>query len=51
MLAYLTYTLNSGRYGSTALVYSLIADITLSVLLLIYLPAFLGRAKHVEECV
>lgn len=47
MLANVTYSLTFGRYDSTTLVYSLIADIALPVLLLIHMPAFFGKsAQH-----
>lgn len=46
MLANLTYSLAFGRYGSTTLVYSLIADVALPVLLLIHVPAFFGRSTR-----
>jgi hypothetical protein len=46
MLANLTYTFTFGRYGSTTLVYSLIADVALPVLLLIHVPAFFGRSRQ-----
>jgi hypothetical protein len=42
MLANITYSLTFGRYDSTTLVYSLVADIALPVLLLIHIPAFFG---------
>ena len=45
MLANITYSLTFGRYDSTTLVYSLVADIALPVLLLIHIPAFFGRMK------
>ena len=46
MLANLTYTLTIGHYGTTTLVYSLIADVALPVLLLIHVPAFFGRSTR-----
>jgi hypothetical protein len=46
MLANLTYTLTIGHYGTTTLVYSLIADVALPVLLLIHVPAFFGRSTQ-----
>jgi hypothetical protein len=45
MLANLTYTLTIGHYGTTTLVYSLIADVTLPVLLLLQIPAFFGKSR------
>ena len=44
MLANIAYSLTFGRYDSTVLTYSLVADIALPVLLLIHVPAFFGRA-------
>lgn len=44
MLANLTYTFTIGHYGSTTLIYSIIADIALPVLLLLHIPAFFGKA-------
>ncbi len=46
MLANLTYSFAFARYGSTTLVYSLIADIALPLLLLLHLPAFFGRSTR-----
>ncbi len=46
MLANITYSLTFGRYDTTILYRSLIADIALPVLLLIHIPAFFGRATH-----
>jgi hypothetical protein len=46
MLANLTYTFTIGHYGTTTLVYSLIADVALPVLLLIHVPAFFGRSTQ-----
>ncbi len=43
MVANLTYTFTIGHYGTTTLVYSLIADVALPVLLLLHLPAFFGK--------
>jgi hypothetical protein len=45
MLANLTYTLTIGRYSTTTLVYSLIADVALPVLLL-HVPAFFGKSTQ-----
>ena len=42
MLANITYSLTFGRYDSTTLVYSLVADIALPLLLLVHIPAFFG---------
>lgn len=47
MLANITYSLTFGRYDSTVLAYSLVADIALPVLLLIHVPAFFGRSSVV----
>ncbi len=44
MLANLTYSFVFARYGSTTLVYSLIADIALPILLLLHVPVFFGRS-------
>jgi hypothetical protein len=44
MLANLTYTFTLAHYGTTTLVYSLIADVALPVLLLLHLPAFFGKS-------
>jgi hypothetical protein len=44
MAANLTYTYTIGHYGTTTLVYSLIADVALPVLLLLHLPAFFGKS-------
>ncbi len=46
MLANLTYTFAIAHYSTTTLVYSLIADIALPVLLLLYVPAFFGKPTH-----
>lgn len=46
MIANLIYTFTFGSYGSTTLVYSLIADIALPVLLLIHIPAFFGQTRQ-----
>jgi hypothetical protein len=46
VLANLTYTFTIGHYGTTTLVYSLIADVALPVILLLHIPAFFGRAKR-----
>lgn len=46
MLANLTYAFTIGHYGTTTLVYSLIADVALPVLLLIHVPAFFGRSTQ-----
>jgi hypothetical protein len=46
VLANLTYTFTIGHYGTTTLVYSLIADVALPVLLLLHIPAFFGRARR-----
>lgn len=43
MLANLTYTFTIGHYGTTTLVYSLIADVALPALLLLNIPAFFGK--------
>jgi hypothetical protein len=43
MLANLTYTFTLAHYGTTTLVYSLIADVALPILLLLHIPAFFGR--------
>ena len=43
MLANLTYTFTLAHYGTTTLVYSLIADVALPILLLFHIPAFFGR--------
>jgi hypothetical protein len=48
MLANITYSLTFGRYDSTVLAYSLVADIALPVLLLVHIPAFFGRAKSID---
>lgn len=45
MLANITYSLTFGRYDTTTLVYSLVADIALPVLLLVHIPAFFRKAK------
>ena len=45
MLANLTYTFTIGHYGTTTLAYSLIADVALPVLLLLYIPAFFGKSS------
>ena len=45
MLANLTYTFTIGHYGTTTLVYSLIADVALPVLLLLHIPAFFGKSR------
>jgi len=46
MLANLVYSFTFGRYGTTTLIYSLIADIALPILLLIHIPAFFGRSAQ-----
>ncbi len=48
MLANLTYSLTFGRYDSTILLRSLIADVALPVLLLLQIPVFFGKgaAEH-----
>ncbi|HEY0757045.1 MAG TPA: hypothetical protein VGD98_24040 [Ktedonobacteraceae bacterium] len=46
MLANLTYTLTIGQYSTTTLVYSLIADVLLPILLLLYIPAFFGKSRQ-----
>jgi hypothetical protein len=43
MLADLTYTFAIAHYSTTALAYSLIADVALPVLLLLHVPAFFGK--------
>lgn len=45
MLANLTYTFTIGHYGTTTLLYSLIADVALPVLLLLHIPAFFGKSR------
>jgi hypothetical protein len=44
MLANLAYTFAIAHYSTTTLMYSLIADIALPVLLLVYIPAFFGKS-------
>src|SRR5260370_19571690 len=46
MLANLTYTFAIGHYGTTTLVYSLIAYVALPVLLLIHIPALFGKSSQ-----
>ena len=46
VLANLTYTLTIGHYGTTTLVYSLIADVALPALLLLHIPAFFGTSRR-----
>lgn len=46
MLANITYSFTFAHYGSTTLVYSLIADIALPVLLLLHIPVFFGRSTQ-----
>ena len=46
VLTNLTYTFTIGHYGTTTLVYSLIADVALPVLLLLHIPAFFGTARR-----
>lgn len=48
MLANITYTLTIAHYSTTTLVYSLIADVALPVLLLLHIPAFFGRSRHIS---
>jgi hypothetical protein len=43
VLANLTYTFTIAQYGTTTLVYSLIAVVALPVLLLLQIPAFFGK--------
>ncbi len=47
VLANMTYTFTIGHYGTTTLVYSLIADVALPVLLLLHIPAFFGTARPI----
>lgn len=49
MLANLTYTLTLAHYGTTTLVYSLIADVALPVLLLLHIPAFFGKSRQTRN--
>lgn len=46
MLANLTYTFAIAHYSTTALAYSLIADVALPVLLLLHIPAFFGKSTQ-----
>lgn len=46
MLANLTYTFAIAHYSTTTLVYSLIANVTLPVLLLLHVPAFFGTSTR-----
>jgi hypothetical protein len=48
VLANLTYIFTLGHYGTTTLVYSLIANVALPVLLLLHIPAFFGHAKPIS---
>jgi hypothetical protein len=43
VLANLTYTFTIAHYGTTTLVYSLIAVVALPILLLLQIPAFFGK--------
>lgn len=49
MLANLSYTFTLAHYGTTTLVYSLIADVALPILLLLHVPAFFGRSTQSAE--
>ena len=44
MLANLAYTFAIAHFSTTTLAYSLIADVALPVLLLVYIPAFFGKS-------
>ena len=46
MLANLTYTFTLAHYSTTTLVYSLIADVTLPVILLLHIPAFFCTSRR-----
>ncbi|HCI78058.1 MAG TPA: hypothetical protein DHW02_00015 [Ktedonobacter sp.] len=46
MLTNLTYTFTIAHYSSNTLVYSLIPDIALPILLLVYIPAFFGSSPR-----
>lgn len=46
MLANITYSLTFGRYDTTTLVYSLVADIALPLLLLVHIPAFSAKQNR-----
>lgn len=48
MLANLTYTFTLAHYGTTTLVYSLVADVLLPVLLLLHIPAFFGKSGQIH---
>lgn len=44
MLANLTYTFTIAHFSTTALAYSLVADVALPILLLLHVPAFFGKS-------
>jgi hypothetical protein len=46
VLANLTYTITIGHYGTTTLIYSLIAVVALPILLLLHIPAFFGTSRR-----